>query len=54
MKKILYAFLMSLVLCAGVRAEGLVDDTSDPLFLTARGRRHCLIILKMGCALGNT
>lgn len=38
MKKILYAFLMSLVWCTGVRAEGLVDDTSDPLFLTARGR----------------
>ena len=37
MRKFLIGFL-GIMACAGVRAEGLVDDTSDPLFLTARGR----------------
>lgn len=38
MKKFFYAFLVPLVFCGVARAEGLVDDTSDPLFLTSRGR----------------
>ena len=37
MRKLLFAFL-GVAACFGARAEGLVDDTSDPLFLTARGR----------------
>ena len=37
MYKFLAGFLGALVCCGAGRAEGLIDDTSDPLFLTSRG-----------------
>lgn len=37
MRKLLFAFL-GVALCFNAHAAGLADDTSDPLFLTARGR----------------
>ncbi len=38
MYKLLVGFFGALMCCGVVHAEGLVDDTSDPLFLTSRGR----------------